>query len=85
MQAVNYYVVVEKIKQEPAKIGGLQLTDEITQNRYYKGKVISVGNLVQGVKSDDIIFYDKHTGNTMQHKDKSYIIITVKDVVLIDS
>ena len=36
-------------------------------------------------KSDDIIFYDKHTGNTMQHKDKSYIIITVKDVVLIDS
>lgn len=85
MQAVNFYIVVENIKQEPTKIGGLELTDEITENRYNKGKVISVGNLVQGVKSDDIIFYDKHTGNTMQHKDKSYIIITVKDVVLIDS
>ena len=84
MQAVNYYIVIEKIKQEPTKIGGLELTEDITENRYDKGKVISAGNLVQGVKSGDIIFYDKHTGNTMQKDDKSYQIITVKEVVLIE-
>ena len=50
MQAVNYYIVVEKIKEAPTKIGGLELTDEITDNRYNKGKAISVGNLVQGVR-----------------------------------
>ena len=84
MRAVNYYLVVENIKQEPTKIGGLELTEDITDNRYDKGKVISVGNLVKGVESDDIIYYDKHTGNTMQKEDKSYKIITIKDVVLIE-
>ena len=84
MQAVNYYIVVEKIKEAPTKIGGLELTDEITDNRYNKGKTISVGNLVQGVKNNDIIYYDRHAGNSMQKDDKSYQTITVKDVVLID-
>jgi|TARA_R100001530_G_scaffold128040_1_gene97585 co-chaperonin GroES (HSP10) len=84
MQAVNYYIVIEKIKQETTKIGGLELTEDITENRYDKGKVISIGNLVQGVKSNDIVYYDKHVGNTMQKENKSYKIITVKDVVLIE-
>ena len=84
MQAVNLYIVVDKIKQEPTKVGGLELTDNLTDNRYDKGKAISVGNLVEGVKNNDIIYYDKHAGNTMQKNNKSYQIITVKDVVLID-
>jgi|TARA_B100000287_G_scaffold379387_1_gene382469 co-chaperonin GroES (HSP10) len=84
MQAVNLYIVVEKIKQAPTKIGGLELTDDLTDNRYDKGKIISVGNLVQGVKDNDTIYYDKHAGNTIQKDKKSYQIITVKDVVLID-
>jgi|TARA_R100001163_G_C4862801_1_gene68275 co-chaperonin GroES (HSP10) len=84
MQAVNFYIVVDKIKQEPTKVGGLELTDNLTDNRYDKGKAISVGNLVEGVKNNDIIYYDKHAGNTMQKNNKSYQIITVKDVVLID-
>ena len=66
MQAVNFYIVVDKIKQEPTKVGGLELTDNLTDNRYDKGKAISVGNLVEGVKNNDIIYYDKHAGNTMQ-------------------
>ena len=48
MKAINYYVVVDKIKEAPKKIGGLELTE--TQNkdvRYLKGKVISVGNFDQ--------------------------------------
>ena len=84
MQAVNFYIVVDKIKQEPTRVGGLELTDNLTDNRYDKGKAISVGNLVEGVKNNDIIYYDKHAGNTMQKNNKSYQIITVKDVVLID-
>ena len=55
MRAVNYYIVVEKVKEAPKKVGGLELTDDMTENRYDKGKVISVGNLAQGVAEDDII------------------------------
>ena len=85
MKAVNHYIIIEQIKEGPKKVGGLILTDEVNEdNRYLKGKVISVGNLVEGIKEDDIIYYDKHAGHGIQHKDKFYGVIKQLDVVLID-
>ena len=73
------------IKDEPKKVGGLILTDEINEdNRYLKAKVVSIGNLVEGIKEDDIIYYDRHAGHGIQHKDKFYGVIKQQDVVLID-
>ena len=84
MKAVNNYLIIDMIKEEP-KVGGLILTDETNEdNRYLKAKVISIGNLVEGVKEDDIIYYDKHAGHGIQHKDKFYGVIKQMDVVLID-
>ena len=85
MKAVNHYLIIEQIKEGPKKIGGLILTDEVNEdNRYKKAKVISVGNLVQGIEKDDIIYYDKHAGHGIQHKDEFYGVIKQQDVVLID-
>ena len=85
MKAVNHYLVIERIKDEPTKVGGLILTDETDEdNRYLKAKVISIGNIVEGIKQDDIIHYDKHAGHGIQHKDKFYHVIKQIDVVLID-
>ena len=85
MKAVNYYLIVEKIKDEEKKVGGLILTEETDDdNRYLKAKVISIGNIVEGVKEGDIIYYDKHAGHGIQHKDKFYGVIKQQDVVLID-
>ena len=85
MKAVNHYLVIERIKDEPTKIGGLILTEEIDKdNRYLKAKVISIGNLVEGIHAGDIIHYDKHAGHGIQHKDKFYHVIKQMDVVLID-
>ena len=85
MQAVNNYIIVEKIKQGPKKVGGLILTEDIDEdNRYIKAKAISVGNLVEGIKEKDVIYYDKHAGHGIQHKDKFYHVIKQMDVVLID-
>ena len=51
MQAVNYYVVVHDIKDTNVKVAGLELTEKLNEdNRYNKAKIISVGNLVEGVK-----------------------------------
>ena len=84
MKAVNHYIIIEQIKEGPKKVGGLILTDEVNEdNRYLKGKVISVGNLVEGIKEDDIIYYDKHAGHGIQHKDNFYGVIKQLDVVLI--
>ena len=85
MKAVNHYIIIEPVKEGPKKVGGLILTEEIDEdNRYLKAKVISIGNLVEGIHAGDIIHYDKHAGHGIQHKDKFYGVIKQMDVVLID-
>ena len=85
MQAVNNYIIVQKIKQGPKKVGGLILTEDIDEdNRYIKAKVVSTGNLVEGIKDNDIVYYDKHAGHGVQYKDILYQVIRSGDVVLID-
>ena len=64
MKAVNHYLVIEPIKGETKKVGGLILTDEVNEdNRYKKAKIISAGNLVEGIKEGDVVYYDKHAGH----------------------
>ncbi len=85
MKAVNHYLVIEPIKGETKKVGGLILTDEVNEdNRYKKAKIISAGNLVEGIKEGDVVYYDKHAGHGIQHNDKFYSVIKQMDVVLID-
>ena len=85
MKAINYYVVVDKIKDEQKKVAGLIVTEDLDKdNRYIKAKVVSVGNLVEGVADGDIIHYDKHAGHGIQYKDKLYFVIKVSDIVLVD-
>tara|TARA_Y100001937_G_scaffold108327_1_gene151898 strand:- start:309 stop:566 length:258 start_codon:yes stop_codon:yes gene_type:complete len=85
MKAVNNYIIVEKIKTEQKKVAGLIMTENIDDdNRYIKAKAISVGNLVEGIKDGDIVYYDKHAGHGVQYKDTLYYVIRNVDVVLID-
>jgi co-chaperonin GroES (HSP10) len=85
MKAVNHYLIIDPIKEGPKKVGGLILTDEVNEdNRYIKAKVISIGNLVEGIKENDVVYYDKHAGHGIQHKNKFYGVIKQMDVVLID-
>ena len=85
MKAVNNYLIIEIIKGEEKKVGGLILTEEIDDdNRYLKAKVISIGNIVEGINEGEIIYYDKHAGHGIQHKDTFYHVIKQQDVVLID-
>ena len=85
MKAVNNYIVVEKIKQGPKTVGGLIITEELDDdNRYIKADVISVGNLVEGIKDKDVVYYDKHAGHGVQYKEILYHVIRSGDVVLID-
>ena len=85
MRAVNNYIIVENIKIEPKKVAGLIITEELdNDNRYVKAEVISIGNLVEGIKEKDIVYYDKHAGHGVQYKDILYHVIRSGDVVLID-
>ena len=85
MKAVNDYIVVEKEKIGPKKVGGLILTENLDEdNRYIKATIISTGNLVQGLKDGDVVHYDKHAGHGITWKDTMYQVIRGRDVVLVE-
>jgi|TARA_R100000700_G_scaffold33617_1_gene41401 co-chaperonin GroES (HSP10) len=85
MKAINHYVVVEKIKEAPKKIAGLELTEDQNKDvRYSKGKVISAGSLADMLKKDDIVRYDKHAGHGIEWEDKLYYVLKLGDIVLVE-
>ena len=85
MKAVNNFVVIDKIKQEEKKTSGLIMTENTNDDiRYFKGNVISVGNLVEGINEKDTVWYDKHAGHGIEFKDKFYFVIKASDIVLVD-
>lgn len=84
MKAVNNYIVIEKIKEEPVKKNGLFLSETQDKDiRYFKGKVISIGNLVEGVENQDVIYYDRHAGHGIEYDGCFYHVIRQQDVVII--
>ena len=85
MQAVNDYVIVDKIKEEPKKVSGLLLTDDTDEdNRYKKANIISVGNDVPIVKKGDVVYYDKYAGHDIGYNDELFRVIRVRDIVLVE-
>ena len=85
MKAINYYVVIEKIKEAPKKVGGLELTEDQNKDvRYLKGKVISAGPMADMLKKDDIVRYDKHAGHGIEWKDNLYYVLKLGDIVLVE-
>ena len=85
MKAVNDYIIVDIQKEGPKKVGGLLLTEDLDQdNRYIKAKIVSTGNLVEGLKDEDVIYYDKHAGHGITWVDTMYYVIRARDVELVE-
>ena len=85
MQAINDYVIVDKIKEEPKKVSGLILTDKTDEdNRYKKANIVSVGNMVEIVTKGDVIYYDAVAGHDIAYNDNMYRVIRSRDIVMVE-
>ena len=85
MKAINDYIVIDRVKEGPKKVGGLLLTDNTdSDNRYKKAKVVSVGDLASVIKVGMMVMYDKHAGHDITYNDLLYRVIKLRDVVLAD-
>jgi len=85
MQAINYYIIVKKIKEKPKSKSGFVLTEiQDTDVRYLKGQVISVGDQINGIKEKDIVWYDKHAGHGIEFNGNFYFVIKHGDVVIVE-
>ena len=84
MQAINRYIIIDRIKEEPVKTSGLLLSEKHKDDvRYRKAKVVSVGNLVEGLNEDALIYYDKHAGYGIEFDNKLYFVIKEQDVIVV--
>ena len=85
MKAINFYVVVEKIKEAPKKVGGLELTEDQNKDvRYLKGRVISAGQQADVLNENDIVHYDKPAGHGIEWQSKLYYVLKLGDIVLVE-
>ena len=85
MQAINHFLVINKIKQAPKKVAGLELTEkQNSDERYVRAEVISVGDQVPIIKEGDIVRYDKHAGQGVEFNGKLYFVIKTPDVVIVE-
>lgn len=84
MQAINKYIIIEKIAEEMKTESGLLLSGEdANEFRYNKGRVVNPGTNVDTVKEGDLIYYDKSSGHSMVIQDRQYTIILERDVVVV--
>ena len=84
MKAVNKYIIIDRIKEPQIKKNGLILSDKHQDEiRYRKAKVCSVGTNVEGISTDDIIYYDRHAGYGIDYEGKYLFVIKEQDVVVV--
>tara|TARA_Y100000401_G_C8317279_1_gene223245 strand:- start:79 stop:336 length:258 start_codon:yes stop_codon:yes gene_type:complete len=84
MRAVNDFILIKKEKLGPKKVGGLILTETVDEtNRYSKAVIMSVGEQVQGLKENDVIYYDKVSAKGVDCDGTVNYIIRSRDVVLV--
>ena len=73
---------------DPAQCHSFELTPKSMAkglaHRYIKATIISTGNLVEGLKDKDIIYYDKHAGHGITWANTMYHVIRARDVVLVE-
>jgi len=85
MKAVNYFIIIRKIKEVPRMVGGLELTEAQNKDvRYLKAEVIAVGDKVEGIAVGNTIHYDKHAGHGIEWNDGLYHVINLGDVVIVE-
>ena len=84
MKAINNFIIIEPIKEEHKKEEGLLIMDQhVDDVRYLKAKIISTGNMTEGIKVNDIIYYDRRAGHGIEYDNNLYQVIRQQDVVLV--
>tara|TARA_R100000322_G_scaffold160693_1_gene122309 strand:+ start:11 stop:268 length:258 start_codon:yes stop_codon:yes gene_type:complete len=85
MKAINSFLVVDKIKEKPKPEKGLILTESQADDiRYLRGKVISVGDQIKGIKENNIVWYDKNAGHGIEFNSNYFYVIKHGDVVIVE-
>jgi chaperonin GroES len=83
MKAIGSFVVVEVQQEEVKTKGGLILTEANEMNMRYKlARVVSAGEDVKDLKTDDRIYYDSAAGSDIRIDGKKYVVVNERQIVV---
>lgn len=84
MRPISKYILIDPIDEEIKTESGILLTnDEAQRRRYHKGKVHAVGNEVNTINTNEIIYYDFRNAHTLLIEGKKITVIQERDVVVV--
>ena len=84
MLPINDTVIIESIKEDKTFAGGLNLSEQYDEdNRYIKAKVIAASEKTL-VKADDLVYFDKRAGHSIDYKGSLYTVIKERDIIMLD-
>jgi len=84
LKPIGKNILITTIEEELKTSSGLLLSSEdASQLRYKKGRIVEVGTQVKEIKKDSEIYYDKRAGYTMLINDTPYTVIQETDVVVV--
>jgi len=84
MNAVGKFIIVTEVRESYKSQGGLLLTSQDNIGmKYREGTVVSVGSLVNGIKKDDVIYYNKVMSHEARIQGELYTVLQEKDVAVV--
>jgi co-chaperonin GroES (HSP10) len=83
MKAIGSYILINRIDCKQKEVNGLLYTEKLdVDNRYVKGEIISAGEKVAVLKKGDVIYYDRHKTDSINHEENTYYVIKDVDVIV---
>jgi len=85
MKAIGRNIVIQKLKEGITETkGGLLLAESHREDiRYVQATVVSTGSECDGIKKDDVIYYDRHAGHKIELDKQTFHVIKNSDVVFV--
>ena len=85
MKAIGNNLIVDMTKLGVSETkGGLFLAEKQREDiRYAEGTVLSVGDNVIGIKSKDVIYFDKNNAHQIEIKKDIYLVVNLAHVVVV--
>ena len=85
MNAIGRNIIIKKLKEGVTETkGGLLLAESHREDiRYVEATVVSTGNECDGIKKNDVIYYDRHAGHKIELDRETFHVIKTGDVVFV--
>jgi len=85
MKAIGSYIVIEPIKEVNTKTkGGLLLAEKQREDiRYRKAKALKIGALVNSIKENDLVYYDRSAGTKIEIEGEEFVVVKESDIVVV--